>query len=91
MSDTIRQDATYAPEWKRLYQAAMLELDPAKLPQRISEAHKAIVDRTESRFLKPSDSEQLALRRALEVLSTLRKMAEREVNGRADGTGKTAT
>ena len=87
----ITANHAHAPQWKRLYQAAMSELDPAKLPQRISEAHKAIVDRTESRFLKPSDTEQLALRSALEVLSTLRKMAEREANGRVDGAGKTGT
>ena len=33
------------PSWRALYEAALLELDPVRFPQLISEAHKAIEDR----------------------------------------------
>jgi len=54
------------------------EPDPAKLLQRIAEARSAVLDRIEDGFSKPSDGEQLAQRDALETLSTLRKIAERD-------------
>jgi hypothetical protein len=65
------------PQWKQRYRAAILESDPAKLLQRIAEARSAVLDRIEDGFSKPSDGEQLAQRDALETLSTLRKIAER--------------
>jgi len=34
-----------SPAWKRLYEAAVLELDNSKLPERIAEARRAIHDR----------------------------------------------
>jgi hypothetical protein len=54
------------------------EPDPAKLLQRIAEARSAVLDRIEDGFSKPSDGEQLAQRDALETLTTLRKIAERD-------------
>ena len=33
-----------APDWKELYQLAVIELDPAKLSHRISDARNAILD-----------------------------------------------
>ena len=54
------------------------EPDPAKLLQRIAEARSAVLDRIEEGFSKPSDGEQLAQRDALETLTTLRKIAERD-------------
>jgi hypothetical protein len=66
----------HTSQWKQRYQAAILELDPAKLLQRIAEARSAVLDRIEDGFSKPSDGEQLAQRDALETLSTLRKIAE---------------
>ena len=68
----------HTPQWKQRYQAAILELDSAKLLQRIAEARSAVLDRIEDGFSKPSDGEQLAQRDALETLSTLRKIAERD-------------
>jgi len=35
------------PDWKDLYQLAILEMDPAKLPQRIEDARNAVLDRLE--------------------------------------------
>ncbi len=34
-----------APDWKELYQLAVIELDPAKLSHRVSDARNAILDR----------------------------------------------
>ena len=33
------------PDWKELYQLAVIELDPAKLSHRVSDARNAILDR----------------------------------------------
>jgi hypothetical protein len=42
-------------------------------------ARNAILDRVEDNFSKPNNSEQYALRKALETLSTLRELAERDI------------
>ena len=70
-----------APQWKKPYEAAILELDPTKLQQRISEAHEAILDRLEQLLTRPSDSEQHALNDALRNLRILRKMFEAGTDG----------
>jgi hypothetical protein len=75
MSDTFRNDAAH--EWRQLCQAAFFELDPVKLLERIAVARSAILDRVED--TKPNNSEQYALRKALETLSTLRELAERDI------------
>ena len=77
MSDIIRKDA--AQEWRQLCQAAYFELDAVKLVERIAVARNAILDRVEDNFSKPNNSEQYALRKALETLSTLRELAERDI------------
>jgi len=69
-----------APQWKQLCEAALFELDPAKLLLRIAEARSAILDEIEDGFSRPSNSEQTALRDALETLRTLRTIAERGNN-----------
>ena len=69
-----------APQWKQLWEAALFELDPAKLLLRIAEARSAILDRIEDGFSRPSNSEQATLRDALETLRTLRIIAERDNN-----------
>ena len=79
MGDIISIHAPHAPQWKRLYEAAMSELDPAKLLQRIAVAQSAVLNQMEDGFSKPSDSQQLALHDALHMLSTLRTMAERDI------------
>ena len=68
------------PRWKQLCEAALFELDPAKLLLRIAEARSAILDQIEDGFSKPSNAEQVALRNALEMLSRLQKIAEREIS-----------
>ena len=76
MSDIIGNDAAH-PEWRQLCQAAILELDPARLIQRIAEARSAVLDLIEDGFSKSPHGEQLELRDALQTLSSLQRVAER--------------
>jgi hypothetical protein len=76
VSNTIRNDAAH-PEWRQLCQAAMLELDSAKLLERIAEARTALLSLIEH-SPKPSE-EQLAMRDALGLLTALQQSTEREV------------
>jgi hypothetical protein len=46
MSDIIRNDATH-PLWRQLCQAAVLELDPKRLLNRIAEARTAVLGEIE--------------------------------------------
>jgi hypothetical protein len=70
-------DQDRCPVWKQLCLAASLEVDPAKLPERIEEARYAILDRIEERFpTKSRDGEQIELRIALEALSSARGTEE---------------
>jgi hypothetical protein len=75
----INNQAPCTPHWKRLYEAAILELDPAKLLQRIAVARGAILDQIEDGSSKPSDGQQRALRDALHMLSNLRTIGERDI------------
>jgi len=59
-------------EWRQLCQLALLELDLAKLPERIADARNAVLDRIEDGFTKSQDGEQVALREALSMLDNLR-------------------
>ena len=69
----------HAPQWKRLYKAAIFELDPAKSIRRVAEARSAVLDRIEDGFSKTSEGEAFALGNALHMLTTLRHIAEREI------------
>jgi len=40
-------------EWRGLYRAAVLEVDRAKMKQRISDARLAIIDRIEATLARP--------------------------------------
>ncbi len=64
-----------SPNWRALYEAAVLELDPEKIPARIAEAQCAIMDRIEDLNHSSDGSESEALMNALTVLQDLRKMA----------------
>jgi hypothetical protein len=64
---------------ERLYDAAILELDSARLLQRIAVAQSAILNQIEDGFSKPSDRQQFALHNAFHMLSTLRTIAERDI------------
>jgi hypothetical protein len=75
-------------DWQELYQLALLETDPAKLPPLIADAHRAILDRIQKMLAKPISAEQERLSDALCGLRTLRD----EVNSwksksRGDGAG----
>jgi hypothetical protein len=64
------------PEWRQLCQAALFELNPAKLLERIAHARNAVLDLIEDGHSKPPTSEQAALREALATLDTLRRITE---------------
>lgn len=60
-------------EWKHLYEAALLETDAGKLPQRITAARSAILDRIEESLTHPLPGEHRAMG---EALRDLRRLAE---------------
>jgi len=66
------------PEWRQLCQAAVFELDPAKLLERIDQARGVILGRIEDGYKKPPTSEQIALLDALSTLDSLRRITERQ-------------
>jgi hypothetical protein len=63
--------------WMDLYRAALLELDPEKLCQRIADANTAIRMRIDILMLDNGGTpeERQALSDALRALNTLRRMA----------------
>ncbi len=60
-------------DWKELYQLAMVEMDPAKLPSAIAKANDAILDRIEHTDRNAFGSELPALNDALNGLRLLRQ------------------
>ena len=60
-------------DWKELYQLAMVETDPAKLPPLIADAHRAILDRIQETLTKPISAEHDRLSDALSGLRALRQ------------------
>jgi hypothetical protein len=74
------RSARYAKQnWERLYRAAVLGSDRSKLLKRIEDAEAAILKRSRSSSNPQGNNgkEQVALTRALHILSLLRE-AERE-------------
>jgi hypothetical protein len=65
--------------WRELCDAALLELDPTRLVQRIAVARSAILQRIEVSLSKVPYSEQIAMRDALETLNSLAKIAKRDL------------
>ena len=60
-------------DWKPLYEAALLETDLTKLPERIITARSAILDRIEESFTHSLPGEH----RAMDVaLTNLRRLAQ---------------
>jgi hypothetical protein len=57
--------------WHEVYQAAMLELDDAKMFQRISDARRAILGRAEEILTGLPSDERVALIDALHALRVL--------------------
>ena len=64
------------PQWRILYEAAVLELDRDKLLQRITEAKDVIMDRMEDLNRSEDGAETEELMNALNALHDLRKMAD---------------
>ena len=65
-------------DWKDLYQLAVTELNPARLPQRITEARNAILNRIAETATKPHDyHETQELSDALNGLRVLRQEYDR--------------
>ena len=60
-------------EWQRCYEAALLELDPAKLPERIEDAYRAILMYMEVAGANCSVVERQAMADALANLRVLRR------------------
>lgn len=60
--------------WHTLYQAALFETDRSKIPDRIAEAERAILDRVEELFVVKTDhiEEDQVLDDALYALRALR-------------------
>jgi len=67
-----------SPMWKQLYQAALLELDPSKLPERIFAARNAMHDRAEDILASSSLAEHRSLNSALHALQMLEHVTARE-------------
>jgi hypothetical protein len=64
--------------WQRLYEAAVLELDNSKLPERIAEARHAIHDRAEEILMHSLLAEQRLLNKALHTLQILEAVTTKE-------------
>jgi hypothetical protein len=64
--------------WKQIYECAILELDNTRLPLRIAEARRTILNRAEELLTHPSSDERAALNHALRTLQLLEEVAVRE-------------
>ncbi|HKN16389.1 MAG TPA: hypothetical protein VJX47_05585 [Candidatus Sulfotelmatobacter sp.] len=78
--------------WRKLYEAAMLELDPKKLQERIEAAHAAL-QQCAQELLVADDrdggplEERLAIADALHSLRTLQKVELGSLGGRGSRPG----
>jgi hypothetical protein len=62
------------PEWEPQYRAALLEVDPAKLLERVAAAEVAIRRRMQAIFGRADgDAERQAIGKALSALSVLKQ------------------
>ena len=69
-------------KWREFYNAAILELDSTKLPERIAEAEKALVQHARELLQRTGDNieEEQALEDATYVLQGLRSTCKRNLN-----------
>jgi hypothetical protein len=67
-----------APTWREMYQKATLEHDLSKLPDRIKDARRAILDRAEEIMSLPAGGEQRALSHAFHTLRVLEEVVSRD-------------
>ncbi len=68
----------FSAGWRQLYECAILELDNGRLPERITLARRAILDRAEEVLTSPAGEEHRALNDALRALRILEEVAARE-------------
>jgi hypothetical protein len=68
-------------QWERLYESALLELNPQRVPVAITVARRAMLDRAEEIMTKPASHEHAALNSALRILRTLEELAGKEAAG----------
>jgi len=73
----VTTDARLPLTWRELYQLAMLELDPTKLPSAIANANDAILDTIEQTDRRALGGELSRLNDALNNLRLLRREYER--------------
>jgi hypothetical protein len=66
------------PGGLNLYERAILELDYAKVPERIAEARQAMHDRAEEILTESSSNERGALSKALRNLGLLEEVTPRD-------------
>jgi hypothetical protein len=71
----MRTDGSSRRDWKELYQCAMRETDAAKMPQRITDANRAILERIEELLTNPTQGEHRELDIALRRLRAKKKSA----------------
>jgi hypothetical protein len=64
--------------WMQAFEAAILEFDAARLPEKVTHAKHAILDRIEELHGVNADSERYELRTALQALADLTSAGGRE-------------
>jgi len=76
-------------DWQRSYQAALLEVDPAKMPERIEQAYNAIRIYIYASGQNSNGAERQALADALANLRVLRRELGLQINNSDHGEPKT--
>jgi len=77
------------PDWQKTYEEALLEADPQQLPQRVSSAEMAILQRLEAVRAVPDGRLELeAMQDALNSLSVLRRETEHRPENRPEHTSQ---
>jgi hypothetical protein len=79
----MRDIKTVDTDWRQLCNTALLEFDPVKTLERITEARSAVLKGIESNFTKSQEGEQSALREALATLDALRRITEHQQSHQA--------
>jgi hypothetical protein len=73
-----KRNSPRPPDWTELYQLAVIELDPTKLRQRVTDARNAILGRVEETHTKPFPyQERQQLNDALNGLRVIQQEYER--------------
>ena len=72
--NTVASKSSDAGSWREFYKAAILEIDPVKLPQRIAEAERRVIQRARELFQTAQNNceEEQALDDAMHALHALR-------------------